>query len=127
MKKFFAFLFVCMSLFEFVCASQHTAPQKPSTDIKIVIGSGTPRPRPRSIISDPITAELDGNMLFISFQESVGKVSIQVQNSFGQVVSSCSVDTTYEPMVMMNVPTNEDYYTIRIIGDQFEAYGEYNL
>lgn len=45
MKKFFAFLFVCMSLFEFVCASQHTATQKLSTDIKIVIGSGTPGPR----------------------------------------------------------------------------------
>lgn len=126
MKKFFAFLFVCMSLFEFVCASQHTATQKPSTDIKIVIGSGTPRPRPKSI-SAPITAELDGNMLFISFQESVGKVSIQVQNSFGQVVASCNVDTIYEPMVMLNVPTNEDYYTIHIVGDQFEAYGAYNL
>ena len=127
MKKIFAVLFVCMSLFEFVCASQHTATQKPSTDIKIVvIGGGTPRPRPRSMI-EPITAELDGNMLFISFQESLGKVSIQVQNSFGQVVSSCSVDTTYEPMVMMNVPTNEDYYTIHIVGDLFETYGEYNL
>lgn len=134
MKKLHLLVWIFISVFTFISTSNGISANltKGSTvsikinDIRRPAGSGTPTPR--SVISLVDTwYDADMALLEISFNEEVGKVSIQVQNSFGQVVSSCSVDTTYEPMVMMNVPTNEDYYTIHIVGDIFEAYGAYNL
>ena len=74
-----------------------------------------------------VAAELNGNLLFINFYETVGKVTITVKNSYGQIVCSHPCDTTFEPVVIMNVPVDKDNYTINIIGDQIEAYGEYYL
>ena len=50
-----------------------------------------------------------------------------MKNSYGQIVCSHPCDTTFEPVVIMNVPVDKDNYTINIIGDQIEAYGEYYL
>jgi len=56
--------------------------------IKVVILGGD-RPRPRSEQSwDIVAAELNGNLLFINFYETVGKVTITVKNSYGQIVCS---------------------------------------
>ena len=49
------------------------------------------------------------------------------RSEHGQIVCSHPCDTTFEPVVIMNVPVDKDNYTINIIGDQIEAYGEYYL
>ena len=90
----------------------------------VATGNDIPIPRPRSGQAI-IAAVLDENQLWIDFYESVGKVTIAVKNSCGQVVCAYSCDTAYEPMVIMTVPTDADCYTLGIVGNQIEAYGEY--
>lgn len=94
----------------------------------VTIGGGKPRPRPRSLLP-VIEAELDlsVNQLFLVFNETVGKVTVTVKNSIGQVVSSCSFDTSFESMVVIGVTDTPDSYTICIEGDQIEASGYYDI
>lgn len=94
----------------------------------LTIGGGKPRPRPRSIQAE-IEAELDlnANQLFVEFNEVFGRVTIQVNNSVGQVVSSYSCDTGIEPIAFMGISDYADTYTITIIGEEIEAYGYYEI
>lgn len=90
----------------------------------VVIGSDIPRPRPRSL-RPIITAALEENQLWIDFYEPLGDVTIVVKNSYGQIVCEYTCDTEYEPTVVLYVPTEMGYYSLDIVGDQIEAYGEY--
>lgn len=115
----------------FACTQGLYAEQNYSGDTRkeiairvVVIGSDIPRPRPRSV-QPIIAAALEENQLWIDFYEPVGRVTITVKNSYGQIVSAYSCDTAYEPVVVLHVPTERDCYTFSIVGNQIEAYGEY--
>lgn len=94
----------------------------------VTIGLGESRPRPRSAQAI-IEIELDelSNQLSIAFNEEFGPLTVFVKNSMGQVVSSYSCNTDMEPMVIMNVPGHEDFYTICILGANVEAYASYEI
>lgn len=98
-----------------------------SVDV-LILGNGSPRPRPRSTQAI-IEIELDelSNQLTVVFDEELGPLTIDVKNSMGQVVSSYSCNTDMEPMVIMNVPGHEDFYTICILGANVEAYASYEI
>ena len=120
---------ILLMFLSFLACGELVAANEISREVKIkVVILGGDRPRPRSEQSwDIVAAELNGILLFINFYETVGKVTITVKNSYGQIVCSHPCDTTFEPVVIMNVPVDKDNYTINIIGDQIEAYGEYYL
>lgn len=83
--------------------------------------------RPRSVVAQPsITAELFANQLFFYFDDPVGEVAITVTNSCGQVVSAYTCNTEFEPMVILTVPTDPDFYRIDLEGEWFKGYGEYS-
>lgn len=126
MKKLLVLFIAAMCcLTEGICKG---APKDETRDIYIQIvkiGGGL-NPRPRS--SQPfIEAEIDAmaGQLVMYFNYELGKVSINIKNSMGQVVSHYSCDTDTEPMVLMNVSSSADDYTIDISGTNVEAYGHY--
>ena len=94
----------------------------------LTISGGKPRPRPRSA-QNIVTAELDitAQQVFLEFNETVGRVKIQVINSMGQIVSACSCNTEMEPIAIMDISNYADNYTISIIGEAIEAYGYYEI
>lgn len=131
MKKVFILFAALLVLGEGICSINSSASQNGRTvrEIRIevlVIGGGKPRPRPRSLLPI-IEAELDlmANQLFLAFNEAVGRVTISVKNSMGQVVTHYSCNTANEAYIVLDCPSNKDYYTISIIGDEIEAYGTF--
>lgn len=133
MKKVFLLFVALLVLGEGICSINASASQngKSVREIRIevlVIGGGKPRPRPRSLLP-VIGAELDlmTNQLFLEFNEAVGRVTISVKSSMGQVVSSYSCDTKIEPFAIMGIPDYADSYTISIIGVEIEAFGYYEI
>ena len=113
----------------FVCIQSLYAEDGSSVDTRkeiaikvVVIGHDTPRPRSLLPI---LSASLEEGQLWIDFNEPVGDVVISVKKSNEEVVSVYSCDTAYESMVVMCVPTVRGRYTINIVGNQIEAYGEY--
>lgn len=100
--------------------------EKTKVDLNF-IGGHDPNMRPRSVVAQPsITAELFANQLFFYFDDPVGEVAITVTNSCGQVVSAYTCNTDFEPMIVLTVPTDPDFYRIELEGDWFKGYGEYS-
>lgn len=126
MKNILILMTAIMTFSQGLYAEQsYSAESRREVAIKVVvIGSDIPRPRPRSL-QPIITAALEENQLWIEFYEPVGDISIVVRNSYGQVVCAHSCDTAYEPTLVLNVPTETDLYTLDIVGEHIEAYGEY--
>lgn len=98
------------------------------TTIIIIVPTPPKHPRPRTGV-DLIDAQLDSfsNQLSINFNENVGRVTVDVTNSMGQVVSRYSCDTDMESMIFMSVPDAPDHYRINIVGSDIEAYGYFDL
>lgn len=96
------------------------------TKIKISI-DGEPNLHPRSVVPQPsITAELFADQLAFYFDDPVGEVVVTVTNSCGQVVSACTCNTDFEPMTILIVPTDPDFYRIELEAAGFKGYGEYS-
>lgn len=98
------------------------------TTIIIIVPIFPRHPRPRTGV-DLIDAQLDSfsNQLSINFNESVGRVTVDVTNSIGQVVSRYSCNTNMKSMINMNIPDAPDHYAINIVGSDIEAYGYFDL
>lgn len=96
------------------------------TKIELTVDS-KPNLRPRSEVPQPsITAELFADQLAFYFDDPVGEVAVTVTNSCGQVVSACTCNTDFEPMTILIVPTDPDFYRIELEGAGFKGYGEYS-
>lgn len=125
-------LFILCLGFEGICNTAVSCSQIPiAREIQILIittGSGAPSPRPRSVV-DIVEAQIDtfSNQRFISFSESVGCVTVDVTNSIGQVVMCYSCDTAMESVIYMSIPNAPGHYTITVDGNDFEAYGSYEI
>lgn len=117
---------ICNMNLSYAIATQGRTIREIRIDV-LTIGGGKPRPRPRSAQQE-IEAELDltTNQLFLEFNESVGRVTIEVKNSTGQVINSYSCDTEMEPVVIMGISDYADSYTINIVGKEIEAIGFYD-
>lgn len=91
------------------------------------IGGGL-NPHPRSVLPY-IEAEVDAmaGQLVMYFNYELGKVTVNVKNSMGQVVSRYSCDTDMEPMAVIIIPTADDSYSVSITGENIEAYGNYDI
>lgn len=98
------------------------------TKIDIILANGhDSNLRPRSEVPQPsITAELFADQLAFYFDDPVGEVVVTVTNSCGQVVSACTCNTDFEPMTILIVPTDPDFYRIELEGAGFKGYGEYS-
>lgn len=98
------------------------------TKIDIILANGhDSNLRPRSEVPQPsITAELFADQLAFYFDDPVGEVAVTVTNSCGQVVSACTCNTDFEPMTILIVPTDPDFYRIELEGAGFKGYGEYS-
>lgn len=132
MKKVFLLIVALLVLGEGICFNSFEAQAgKTVREVRIevlVIGGGKPRPRPRSL--QPIVeAELDlmANQLFLEFNEAVGRVTISVKNSIGQVVSSYTCNTARESIAILGIADIPDSYTVSIIGDEIEARGYFDI
>ncbi len=100
--------------------------EKTKVDLNF-IGGHDPNLRPRSEVPQPsITAELFADQLAFYFDDPVGEVVVTVTNSCGQVVSACTCNTDFEPMTILIVPTDPDFYRIELEGAGFKGYGEYS-
>lgn len=133
MKKVFLLIVALLVLGEGICSINSSASQDGRTvrEIRIevlVIGGGKPRPRPRSLLP-VVGAELDlmANQLFLEFNEAVGRVTISVNNSMGQVVSSYTCNTARESIAILGIADIPDSYTVSIIGDEIEARGYFEI
>lgn len=133
MKKFPILFFVAiLFITDGVCNINFASTRHPSNrDVYIkvlVIGGGKPRPRPRSN-QLLIVAELDlmTKQLIIEFNENMGRVNIQVLNSLGQAINSYSCNTDVDPIAILGITDNADSYSISIIGEEVEAYGNYEI
>lgn len=132
MKKVFLLIVALLVLGEGICINSFEVQAgKTVREVRIevlVIGGGKLRPRPRSL--QPIVeAELDlmANQLFLEFNEAVGRVTISVKNSMGQVVSSYYCNTAIESLVVLGIVDTPDSYNICIEGDGIEASGYYDI
>lgn len=121
-------LLLCMGLDGFCVDNAVTDPSLSETQIKIAVTGGRPRPRPRSETRDVIEASVskDG-LLYVSFDESFGVVTVSVKNSMGITVASTQCDTSIEPGTVLNVPTTADSYMLTIVGSEIEAVGYYDF
>ena len=100
--------------------------EKTKVDLNF-IGGHDPNLRPRSEVPQPsITAELFADQLAFYFDDPVGEVAVTVTNSCGQVVGACTCNTDFEPMTILIVPTDPDFYRIELEGAGFKGYGEYS-
>lgn len=98
-------------------------------EVKIYVSDITvSRPRPRSGLPI-IEAEVDAmaGQLVMYFNYELGKVTVNVKNSMGQVVSRYCCDTDMEPMAVIIIPTADDSYSVSITGENIEAYGNYDI
>lgn len=121
-------LLLCMGLDGYcMVGSDNDNPTK-ETYILIAITGGRPRPRPRSETREAIEASVskDG-LLYVSFDESFGVVTVSVKNSMGITVASTQCDTSIEPGTVLNVPTTADSYMLTIVGSEIEAVGYYDF
>lgn len=72
---------ILLMFLSFLACGELVAANEISREVKIkIVILGGDRPRPRSEQSwDIVAAELNGNLLFINFYETVGKVTITVK------------------------------------------------
>lgn len=128
MKKLFILL-ACLVCFSSTGICSTTSTDRETKISVFVTRGGRPLPRPRSVTAEAIEASIDAEaaLLYITFNESFGKVNITVKNSMGIAVSAYNCDSTTEPMVVMSVPVTEDSYSLSITGSAVEAYGYYTI
>lgn len=99
------------------------------TFIRIGVIGGRPRPRPRGEMTAPIEIFVyrDSGTLSVLFAESFGMVDISVEDSMGTVVAETQCDTTEESGAVLYVPTEEDTYTLSIVGSEIDVTVYYEL
>lgn len=134
MKKIFILLFVAfLTITDGFCNISFTTSNNRLSNREViirvlVIGGGKSRPRPRSAQAE-IEAEIDlaACLLFVEFNDVVGRVTIQVKNSMGQIINSYTCDTKFESTAIIGISDSADNYSISIIGEDIEAYGDYEI
>ncbi|CVI66376.1 MULTISPECIES: DUF3244 domain-containing protein [unclassified Alistipes] len=131
MKKLL--LFVAASLLFVASATAATVqpldPPKKEQDIPIT--DKTP-PTPPMTTSAQATVEAhyttDLALLEIWFNRNVGTVTVSVtDNSTGRTLTRYTCDSSLEPQVCLNVALEAGFYTLHIIGSDYEGYGDFDL
>ncbi len=75
-----------------------------------------------------IEAYLNRNGLSVDFYlYNIGTATIRIVNSYGDIVSSVSSDTTLPVTLSIPLPDVEDEYIIEIVSHKFHAYGYFSL
>lgn len=87
-----------------------------------------PQPEPRSAIPTVFASySSDISLLELNFTKPLGIVTIYIVNDMGQCVAKYNCNTQNESDVYINVVVEEGSYTIRIIGNEYEAEGYFTL
>jgi hypothetical protein len=84
--------------------------------------------RPRSITIPPITAQQQGNMLFVYFQRDIGVIEVTITDSRGSDVFTEMVDTNMQPSLvisLMGLPQGS--YVITFNGSSVNLRGEFEM
>lgn len=104
-------------------------PPKPTKEIPIKEGKPKPGPMPTSLentVEARYTADME--LLEVYFNQEVGNATISlIDNMTGQTLIAYTCDSTLEPQVYLNIALDAGYYSLRIIGPDYEGYGDFDL
>ena len=132
-------LLFCMALGMFFVSTTHSlaAYTKTSTDSSQTIPLQGRYESPGKLGSDiismavnitPITAELQGNMLFAHFHTDVGAVQVTITDKWGGIVFIEMVNTDMQPTLtipLMGLPSGS--YIITFSGENVELHGKFQI
>lgn len=74
-----------------------------------------------------VVVDADSNLIQVDFHCNLGALTILVVNQMGQTITRYNCNTDFEPMAILSMPMDEGFYTIRIIGSEYEAEGYFTL
>lgn len=112
-----------------IASELHVDPPKPSKEIPINEGKPKPGPVPTSLentVEARYTAEI--SLLEVYFNREIGSATISlIDNMTGQTLIAYACDSALEPQIYLNIALDAGFYSLRIIGPDYEGYGDFDL